>query len=415
MSTEEIQKTENNRNARTPVLRWIVLAGVLCAGLWFGIKAIRDAEPAGSAGGGAGAQQGPPPATVIVVPVARETVQEKRQVVGTLRAVHRADVAAQESGAVMDVKVDVGDEVEEGGVILSLDDRRIKVSLEEARSMQTAAVALVDERKAEETRAERDLEMKEGLFRKRAVSESEFLDSQRQASVAAARVKAAEDEAAATASSLEMMEIRLADLVVKAPFTGRVVERHVDPGEWIAPGDPVVTLVSSGTVEAWLNVPERFIGAVGGGENALRIVADGSGISSEAKRVKTVADIDPVTRLFSVVVEIDDEKGAMAPGMSVHAELPVGDAGEYLAVPVDAVLDTFQGSTVFKAVPSSKGGMPTAERIAVVVKFRRDGKAYVESDSLKPGEQVVVEGNERLFPGTSLVIERTEPKEQPKT
>jgi len=385
------------------------LAAALLAGLWFGMQELRNAQPAGASGyAAADQQQGPPPATVIVAPVVMESVQEKRQVIGTLRAVQRAEVAAQESGAVIKVNVDVGDEIEKGAVILSLDDRRMKASLDEARSNLTAAVAIIEERKAEAARAESDLKMKESMFQARAVSQSEFLDSQRQSLVAAARVKAAEDEASATESSLELMEVRLADLQVKAPFAGRIVERAVDPGEWIAPGDPVVTLVSSGTVEAWLNVPERFVSAVAEGEEPLLIMADGTGASSEAKSIRLVADIDPVTRLFPVVVAIDDKNGSLAPGLSVHAELPVGEAGEFLSVPVDAVIETFQGASVFKVVPSSEGGMPIAERIEVEVEFRRDGSAYIASDSLKPGEQVVVEGNERLFPGTMLMIETAE-------
>ena len=373
------------------------------------MQALRNARPAGadSAGGGT-APQGPPPATVIVAPVVMEAVQEKRQVIGTLQAVNRAEVAAQEPGAVVEVNVDVGDVIEKGAVILSLDDRRLKASLEEAKSMLTAAAATVEERKAEAARAESDLKMKEGMFQARAVSQSEFLDSQRQSLVAAARVKAAEDEALATESSFKLMEVRLADLQVKAPFAGRIVERHIDPGEWIDPGNPVVTLISSGTVEAWLNVPERFVSAVKDGENPIVIVADGAGISSEAKSIRLVADIDPVTRLFPVVVEIDDKGGALAPGLSVHAELPVGEAGEFLSVPVDAVIDTFQGASVFKVAPSSGGGMPIAERVVVDVKFRRDGNTYIVTDSLKPGEQIVVEGNERLFPGTQLMIETAE-------
>lgn len=418
MSTDEIHTSApNQRKSDTPVWRWIILAAAVLGGLWFGIQALQNAEPAGAnanAGanpGGGAQQQGPPPANVLTKPVIEESVQEKRRVTGTLRAVKRADVAAQESGAVASVAVDVGDNVKEGEAIATLDDRRLRASLAEAKSMLTAATAGVEEREAESTRATRDLEMKEQLFNKRAVSEREFLDSQREASVATARLQAARDQKDASQSGLDLLEVRVADLEVKAPFTGRVVERHVDPGEWIAPGNPVVTLVSSETVEAWMNVPERFIGAVAGEGSEFSIVADGTGVSAQADNVRLVADIDPVTRLFPVVVEIDDQDGALVPGQSVHTELPVGEAGSMLAVPVDAVIETFQGASVFKVVPSSEGGMPTAERIEVTVKFRRDAMAYIDSDSLRPGEQVVVEGNERLFPGTPLILGEQEPAE----
>lgn len=392
-------------NQKTPVLRWIVLAVVVVGGLWLGIRTLQNAKPAGAGqGGGQAAPAGPPPATVILAPVKKEPVQEKRRVTGTLRAVNRAEIAAQESGAIVSVAVDVGDLVEEGDEIARLDERRLRASLEEAKSMLTATASVVSEREAEASRASRDLEMKESLFQQRAVSEKEFLDSQRESSVAAAKLQAAKDESEATKSALDLLEVRLEDLGVKAPFSGRIVQRHVDPGEWIAPGEPVVTMVSAGTIEAWMNVPERFVGLVSNEEAGFSIVADGSGVAVEAGRIRSVSDIDPVTRLFPVVVELDDQGGGLVPGQSVHAELPVGKSEEMLGVPIDAVIETYQGASVFKAAPSPEGGMPIAERVSVAVKFRRDGIAYIDSEVLRAGEQVVVEGNERLFPGTPLVV-----------
>lgn len=404
MLNEEAENS-SRKEQRAPVLRWVILALVLLAGMWFGIQALQNAKPAGKEISGSGGPAGPPPATVIVATVEEDSVQEERRVTGTLRAVQRAEIAAQESGAISVISVDAGDSVERDDVIAKLDDRRLRASLAEAKSMRTAAAAVVAEREAEATRASRDLEMNRKLLAQRAVSEREFLDAEREASVAAARLEAAKDEEAATTSVEELLEVRVADLEIKAPFSGQVVERHVDPGEWIAPGDPVVTLVSSGQIEAWMNVPERFVGAVSSEGIDFSIIADGTGVATKAISVRLVADIDPVTRLFPVVVLLDDLEGALLPGQSVHAELPVGPVEKKLAVPVDAVIETIQGASVFKVVPSDAGGMPTAERVELKVAFRRNGIAYAESDNLKVGERVVVEGNERLFPGTPLIIE----------
>jgi len=386
-------------------IRWIVLAVLLVAGLWFGVQALRQAEPAGGSAASSGeGSQAPPPATVIAAAVESKLVQERHRVTGTLRAAQRSEVAAQEPGAVETVEVDVGDRVEKGDRLVSLDARRLEAQLAEAKSRLAGAGAVVTQRTAEASRAARDLEMKRGLLSERAVSEREFLDAEREASVADARKKAAEDERAALASQLELLQVRLEDLDVRAPFPGRVVERHVDPGEWLAGGEPVVTLVSDGVVEAWLSVPERFIAEVGEGGRDLRIAADASGIASTARSVRIVGDVDPTSRLFPVVAEIDDRKGALAPGLSVHAELPVGDTRRLLAVRVDAVIETFEGASVFRVSAGEEGGMPVGERASVEVEFRRDGMAYLRSDALEAGDQVVVEGNERLFPGTPLVV-----------
>jgi RND family efflux transporter MFP subunit len=415
MSKNEQETEEPASNPGGGGWKWLILAVMLLVGFWFGVQALRNAQPAGAGEGmgPGGMPQGPPPATVVVAPVSLEAIQEHRRVTGSLRAVERADVAAQESGAVVEVKVDVGDSVEKGDLLVKLDDRRVKATLAEAKSMATAAAGVVDERAAEASRAETDLAMKKDLFSQRAVSEREFLDAQREASVAVARQKSAVDEAKAREAALDLLRVRLEDLQVVAPFSGQVVTRHVDPGEWLAAGEAVVTLISSGTVEAWINVPERFMGAISSGDEKFEVVADGTGIRSGVKSIRQVSDIDPGTRLFPVVAEVDDLDGKLVPGQSIHAELAVGAPRELLAVPVDAVIETFNGASVFLAAPDPDGGLPVATKVAVVVAFREDGKVFLESGELKPGDLVVVEGNERLFPGTPLMVEEPGAMEVP--
>ncbi|MDF1740237.1 MAG: efflux RND transporter periplasmic adaptor subunit [Verrucomicrobiales bacterium] len=406
------QENQGNAASTGGGLRWVILALVLVGGLWLGIQALRNAEPAGAGGSqGGGASQGPPPATVIVAPVTQTPVQETRSVTGTLRAMERANVAAQESGAVLEVKVDVGDSVKKGDVIALLDERRLKASLLEAKANLTASEAAISERSAESERAKRDLEMKEKLFSQRAVAEREVLDARESTEVKEARLKASKDQVDAMQSALELLEVRLSDATIKAPFDGRIVSRHVDPGEWIAPGNPVVTLISTGKVEAWMSVPERFIGQITSSGNRLSIIADGSGESAEVISLRQVADIDPVTRLFPVVVTLNDKNGSLAPGLSVHADLPVGEESARLGVPVNAVIESYQGASVMKVVQTGDG-LPVAERVPVTTLFRRNEIVYVESPDLKPGDQVVVEGNERLFPGTPLMVATPEKKSE---
>lgn len=384
----------------------MILAVIVVAGLWFGLKAIREAPVVGEEGGEAPpAPMGMPPASVIVAPVESQVAAEEQRVTGSLRARSRAEVAAQESGAVEEVKVDEGDQVKKGDVVAKLDGRRLSAELAQAKARVTAAKATVTQREAESKRAAEDLKMKKELVESRAVSQKEFLDSEREAAVAAAMMQAANDELAAMESALELFEVRLDDLEVRAPFDGRVVARHVEPGEWVSAGTAVMTLVTSGEIEAWLNVPERFASSIEAAGSDLAIVADGTGARADAKSVRRVADVDPRTRLFTVVATIDDSAGTFVPGMSVHADLPVGGATDRLAVPVDAIMVTRDETFVFRAgAPAPEGGMPTSEKIPVTELFRRNGIAYLDSASLQAGDRVVVEGNERLFPGTPLMI-----------
>lgn len=417
----EVTKHDSQRSegAGGSVLRWLLLAAVIATACWFGIKALREAPEAGAEGAPAavgGAPPQMPPATVIVAEVESVQAQERRRVIGSLRALSRAEVAARETGAVETVLVEEGQTVSEGEIVARIDPRRIEAEMGQAEARLTAAEAGVIRRKAEAERARSDLQRKKELYEEKddsgqplgALSERELLDAQREAAVAEALQRIAEDELAAETSAVELLKVRKTDLEIRAPFAGRVVRREVEPGEWLAAGSPVMTLISAGEIEAWLQVPERYVAGVTEAGTDIRIVTDGGGFEAEAKSVRTIGDIDGRTRLFPVVVTIDDAEGTLVPGMSVHAELPVGERAERLAVPVDAIVVTRSEAYVYRAgnLPEDAGenALPPAEKVVVTERFRSNGIAYLESEDLRPGDQVVVEGNERLLPGTPLLL-----------
>ena len=204
------------------------------------------------------APTGPPPATVIVTAVRKLAAQEHYSVTGDLRAVSRAEVAAREAGAVDEIPVNEGDTVKKGDVLVKLDHRRLDAARAEAQAQIAAARSLVVQRDADRSRMKQDLEMKRPLLEKDAISKRELLDAEQASAVADAAHLVATETLIEANSRMDLLDIRYKDLDVVAPFDGRVINRHVEPGEWLTPGQAVVTLVSTGTIEAWLQVPERY-------------------------------------------------------------------------------------------------------------------------------------------------------------
>ena len=139
----------SNKTSAAPendgVLRWIILAVVIIAGLWFGVAALRNTPEVGEGAGntGGGAPPSMPPANVIVSSVRLQPAQETRKITGSLRAVSRAEVAAREAGAVAEVLVDEGQAVKQNDVLATLDARRIDAELAEAKARVTAAESVV--------------------------------------------------------------------------------------------------------------------------------------------------------------------------------------------------------------------------------------------------------------------------------
>lgn len=383
---------------RKQAFAWGGVALVLAATAWFGLKALGDAEP----GPGGGSGGGRPPSTVIYRAVETKLAVERLRVTGTLRAVRRAAVAAREAAAVETVAVEEGDLVSAGDVLATLDGRRLAAQVAEAEAALVASQAELAQRAAESERASKDEEMMRGLWEEKAVAEREFLDAVRGAKVARAREDAARESIDAAGKRLDLLQVRRADLEVKAPFDGRVVARHRELGEWVQAGDPLVTLVSTGEIEAWLQLPERHVGKLRStAPEAVTLRVAGRGGEIRADRIALVPDVEGRSRRFTLIAHIPDPGNALVPGASVEAEVPLGRAEEHLAVGSDAILQSYAGTFVW-VVRTPEGAAPAAERVPVELLFERDGEAFVAPGALAPGDRVIVEGNERLFPGTPI-------------
>ncbi len=387
------------RSSNKSALVWLGIIALLGITSWFGWTALRDAKP--EEGGGAAAPARPP-STVIVRPVEEREIVEHLAVTGTLRAVRRADVAAREAAAVEAIVIDEGDLVQEGDLIARLDTRRLDAQIAEATATLTAAEAELAQRQAERERAEQDETMMRGLWEERAVAEREYLDSLREMKVAVARENASGEAIEAASKRFDLLGVRRTDLEIKAPFTGRVVMRHAELGEWLSEGDPVATLVSTGEIEAWLELPERHAAVLKDtAPETLEIRVPGHTKTVRADRFSVVPDIEGRSRRFMLIAHIPDPDNALTPGSSVEASVPLGNPTPRLVIDADAVLTSYAGTFVF--VPDAKGdGPPVSRRVPVEVLFERGGESIVTSNELRPGDQVVVEGNERLFPDTPL-------------
>ena len=387
---------------KTSPLIVVILAILVIGSSWWGINALSKAkgkaeeDPSGSDPGG------PPPANVILATVESKTSTQTHQVVGTLRAKSRAKIAAREAGATLTINFDEGDLVEINSVIATLDTRRLDAQIAEATAEITVAEALVHQKKSRVKRSAIDLAMKETAFAGNALSEAEVLDARSANNVDNSIYASAQDSLKATKSRLELLNVRLDDLKILAPFTGRVVERHIEPGEWAEPGSAIVTLVSSGEIEAWLQVPERFATTARGKQIPVTLTATGQTVTSTSLTI--VPEAETSTRTLKVVALLPNPGDTLVPGLSVSAALPVSENTERLAVPVNAIVQGYAGPSIFISSTQEGSPLPVAKRLPIEILFQENETVYLKAEGLKAGDQVVVEGNERLFPFQTLLI-----------
>jgi len=399
-----------NHSTSTVVISAIMfVAGVLVAVLWMTMSGAGGA-PMGGPGGAPGAGHGPmgmPPATVRLGEAKADSLRPRTAVVGRLRGVRLATVAAEVEGKVLAVPVQAGDAVIGGQTVLArIDGVWTELDLARTRAQVAAAQATLDQ-------SESDLSYLEQLREAQSAKPKEVDDMRAQVASNRANLSAAIAERDRVLTEVER-------LVVLAPFDGFVTRKITEVGQWVQPGDPIAEVISQGRIDAVADVPEHVIDSVKVGDSA-QVGIEPLSLTVRGQVVAVNPDGGNAARTFPVKVKLDDLGGRLKAGMSVTVWLPVGPQEDYLTVPRDAVFYGVDGQSVWVAAPSeskseskSPGGpgppMPKAVRVAVRVLFGGSDRVAVEPMSqsggkdLADGASVVVEGAEGLKPGQPLIV-----------
>lgn len=346
-----------------------------------------------------------PPAMVRTATVAAEDLAPRRSVTAELRAPRTSTVAGIEAGIVEEVLVVEGDAVAAGDLLVRLDPVRVRLDLEVARAQASASEADLREREAEERQAIRDLELVERSRASGAVSEREILNSTSARDIAAARVDRARKDLAVARARIDLLAQRLEDLAIRAPFDGVVTARLVEVGQWLAPGGGVATLVELDRLEAWLAVPQTVVDAaaadVAGGRpldlKGVFLRIDATGEVMRLGELRIVPEVARSGRSFTAIGAIANPGRRLLPGMSATAFVPLGEPRAWITLPKDAVLfrETGPIAWVLRGAPD---GPRMAMPLPVDLAFPLGDRWAIHAGGLAAGDEVVVEGNERLMP-----------------
>jgi membrane fusion protein (multidrug efflux system) len=316
---------------------------------------------------GAGAGAAVP---VRLAVVGAEARPERITASGDVDARTETRVAFQVAGRVVAVGPEEGEEVRAGDVLARLDGTEYRLGLEQA-----AAAA---EQAGGEAARWRPL-LAAG-------------------SVAPSDMAKLENAARQTAAAAGLARERLEDTRLTAPIAGVGAERSVEPGETVAPGTPVFTIVDLDPVRVRIGVPESEIGKVRAGRPAtVRVPALGGRSFSGTVTLVGVA-ADPVTRTFAVEVSVPNPARVLRAGMVAEATVEGPARVRSVSVPAEAVVHDVEGATrVF--LYDAASGRARARRVEV---GGVSGGEVEITRGLTGGERVVVEGQHRLREGVRV-------------
>ncbi|MBZ9659252.1 efflux RND transporter periplasmic adaptor subunit [Mesorhizobium sp. ESP-6-4] len=411
---------------------FLLLLALVCVGI-VGFNFMRDA----------GIKQyfatmKPPAATVSTVTVKPSVWTPGIEAIGTVNAVRGVDLTLETSGIVRDILFHANQKVAADAVLVQLDD-----AVEKADLVAQKAQAASDQ--AALTRA---IELQ-----RRGVGTDATLDAAR----------AAADASAAQVNKLQAV---LDQKQLSAPFGGTVGIPKIDIGQYLAPGNAVVTIQDLDTMRVDFTVPEQQLPLLKIGQT-IKLGTNLADMSFAGSIRGIDPKIDPASRLVSIRGEVANPEGKLTPGQFVQIRVELPQENNVISVPQTAVTTSLYGDYVFvvepakpaaaaapakpdeqkvsadkaagdaakpqadatkpadnaakpadakpadkaagdAAKPAEAAQQPALTISQVFVKLGRRNNGMVEIvEGLKDGDQVVTAGQNRLFNGMSVAVDNT--------
>ncbi len=371
--------------------RWLLAAGVLVILLLVWFFAIREPE----------AKRPPPPnpwmgpTPVHVVSVSKSDLKVHLKAIGSVSPLNTVTVRPRVGGPILSVKFTEGQSVKAGELLAEIDPAPYQVKLHQAEGA-------LQETKAQLKNAEDDLALYEQLLTKNSIAKQQY-DKQ----------KALVDQLRGTLKShsaqLEDARLQLSYTRITAPISGRTGLRKVDVGNLVNANDSngLVTITQTQPISVVFTIPENQLIAVRQAHNAAlsaqQLLAVEAWDRSEHNLLSTGKlttldnQIDTATGTLRLKAEFDNGDDSLFPNQFINARLHLQTLDGAVTIPADAVQYGSKGTYVYLV----KDGKAEMRRIGLGA---LEGEKIAVLEGLAEGEQVVLEGVDRLWPGKDVKV-----------
>jgi len=318
------------------------------------------------------AQKKNPPAPVELATATTMDIAPVIEVAGTVISRDDAQLSAEVAGRITWM-AEVGQYMEKGEAIASIDDSRLKLQKLEAQSNVKATQTRIGFLAKESKRLKQ-------MAKKQHTSQTVLEQTLSDHEVALAELDAEKTN-------------------VSAPFNGYVTERYKMPGEHVKIADEVLHLVGIENIEIEASAPLMYV----------RYVQKGTELMVKNRDQQTSANVSSLvsvgtgqSRQFIMRLAINQQDSTETgqrnwiPGMAVRVSVPTKEKVSSLVIPRDAMVIRRDGIYVFRVKDDN-----TVERIQVTTGAAA-GENIAISGEIKDGDKIVIRGNERLIPGQEV-------------
>ena len=326
-----------------------------------------------------------------MVTVAPRAVGLATELPGRLEASRVAQVRARAAGILQKRLFNEGSEVKAGQPLFQIDSAPYQASAASARAVLARAEANL-------TQAAAQAERYKPLMEANAISKQDFIN-------AVAAQKTAEADVASARAALQTAQINLGYAAVTSPIAGRIGRALVTEGALVGQGEATQLAVVQQINPIYVNFTQsttdvlrlrkavesgQYKRAGGDGASVRVVLEDGSVYGSVGKLLFTDLSVDPSSGQVTLRAELPNPAGLLLPGMYVRVRIEQAQAEAGIVVPQQAVTRGSTGDTVMVVGADGKVA-PRPVKIGASV----DGQ-WVVLDGLKTGEQVMVDGFQKL-------------------
>lgn len=326
---------------------------------------------------------GPPPAPVRVAPVLQQEVKQTVTLVGTVEPWKRSVVASEVEGLVQAFPAEEGMAVTRGQLLASLRTDTLRIRFDSASALYREAAARYQ-------RAKRDLNRIRVLFKRELVTQKDFDD-------ALAEETALKERLSQLGADIRQVRDSLNKSKILAPFDGWITQEFTEVGQWVEEGGAIIEMVDLSHVQVEIPLPERYVSNVQTRDPVTATFDGLPAFEAQGRVFSLVAQADRNARTFPIKVEIPNPDLAIKSGMVSRVTFQVGRPHQGFMVPKDALVLRGGNEFVFQV----NGG--TVEQIPVTAVLHVEDLVEI-TGQVREGMTVVVEGNERLFPGQPVRV-----------
>lgn len=275
---------------------------------------------------------------------------------GTIEANEQVAIRSEISGIVEKINFKEGSIVQQGQVLLKINDIELRAQLAQAKTKE--ALASENERRA------RLLLQKEGI-------------SQEEYDIASADFRTAK-------AQTQLISAQINKTSVKAPFSGKIGLREISPGTYVTPSTLIANLVNTSKLKITFAVPEKYVSQIKNNMVLTFNVAN-SPEKFQAKVYAIEPGIDVNTRTLQIRAITDNSKGKLFPGTFANIELPLDIISDAIIIPSQAIVPVQNGKKVYVY----KNGKAKEMRVETDT---RTEKSVLILKGLKPGDTLITSG-----------------------